>query len=453
MRRSIQIQFDIPPRDKKHTTYGMVRHTSPSQKMYTFGQTGYIPVLKPHTPKPQHKAHAVRYMYGIDDTHICIQNIATRRYAKIRSTDFRPYHQHSDPCMHAPVAFSAKTTQHHKTNPRSTTKVPNGQHTPTRKTKRAQTSTQANNTKHARRTPTTRQIETYKCRIPQRKKPIHDKRKPQRHTKPAKGKTKPSKKTRPRAIPHTLDRTIASPKTLKQARRYPDAPQWAIAHNAEPDQIDSMNAIDWSAQTHPSKKRTIIPTTMKYRYKHGSATTDTTRKARCSVRGDRMKANVHYDPDKIATYMADRTTIRTLFALAASRNMVMEHFDITGAYLHEKYQHKHKVYVWQPKRFDGSYKHTSTHGELKGNLYGTPAAAKIYSRELHRHLRRHGYKQMKADTSLFIKKTRKGIILVGISMDDFLPTASNTAMIDDLYKTLQQKYKVKRLGRPTKYLN
>ena len=38
--------------------------------------------------------------------------------------------------------------------------------------------------------------------------------------------------------------------------------------------------------------------------------------------------------------MADRTTIRTLFAPAASMNMAMEHFDITGAYLHEKYNHK-----------------------------------------------------------------------------------------------------------------
>lgn len=77
---------------------------------------------------------------------------------------------------------------------------------------------------------------------------------------------------------------------------------------------------------------------MTYRYKHGSDKNSIKRKARCSVREDRMKANVHYDPDKIATYMADRTTIRTLIAVAASNNMI-EHFDITGAYLHEKYQH------------------------------------------------------------------------------------------------------------------
>ena len=80
-----------------------------------------------------------------------------------------------------------------------------------------------------------------------------------------------------------------------------------------------------------------------------------------------MKPNVHYDPKKTATYMADHTTIRTLFALAASRNMAIEHFDITGAYLHEKCRHKNKVFVWHPYRFDGSYQHKATHSELKGN--------------------------------------------------------------------------------------
>ena len=166
-----------------------------------------------------------------------------------------------------------------------------------------------------------------------------------------------------------------------------------------------------------------------------------------------MRPHEHYDPEKIATFMANRTTIRTLFAIAASMNMRIEHFDITGAYLHEKYKHANRVYVWQPQRFDGTYKHRSTHGELKGNLYGTPAAANIYSTELHRHLKSHGYQQMRSDTSLFTKKKRGNTILVGISMDDFLPIATSQTLIDDLYTILQKKYKVKRMGRPRKYLN
>ena len=90
-----------------------------------------------------------------------------------------------------------------------------------------------------------------------------------------------------------------------------------------------------------------------------------------------MHPHIHYDPGRTATYMEDRTTIRSLFEIAASMNMLIEHFDITGANLHENYKHSKKVFVWQPARFDGSYKHNARHGELKGNVYGTPAASKI----------------------------------------------------------------------------
>lgn len=116
-----------------------------------------------------------------------------------------------------------------------------------------------------------------------------------------------------------------------------------------------------------------------------------------------MRLHEHYDSEKTASYMAGRTTIRTLFVIAASINMHVANFDITGAFLHEKYQHDNRVYVWPLKRFNGTYKHSSAHGELKGNLYGTPAAANIHSTEFHSHLRKHGHKQMQTDTSLFMK--------------------------------------------------
>ena len=252
------------------------------------------------------------------------------------------------------------------------------------------------------------------------KQRAHQKKKPQRTTK----------------IPTTIHNTTAPPKTLKQARQYPDANKWAKAHDTELDQLDQMKAIDWKSQTSSSNRRDIIPTTMTYRYKRDKA--GTKHKARCSIRGDRMTPHTHYDPEKTATYMADRTTIRTIFAIAASRNMEIEHFDISGAYLHEAYKHDKKVFVSQPKRFNGSYKHGATHEQLKGNVYGTPAAANIYSTKLHEHLKRHGYKQMRSDTSVFTKTEGKHQIIVGISMDDFLPIATTKSLIDSLYNTLQK---------------
>lgn len=140
----------------------------------------------------------------------------------------------------------------------------------------------------------------------------------------------------------------------------------------------------------PRQPKHILPTKMTYRYKHGKSKTYTARKSRCPIRGDQMKSIVHFDSNKTVTHMADRTTILSLHAIAASTDMHVEHFDITGAYLQEKYQHTKTVFVWQRPRFNGTYKHQRNHRQLKGNLYGIPAASNIYSTELHIHFKNTG---------------------------------------------------------------
>lgn len=71
--------------------------------------------------------------------------------------------------------------------------------------------------------------------------------------------------------------------------------------------------------------------------------------------------------------MAEKASVLLLLALAAAKGLHMEHIDITGAYRHEQYCHDKPVFIWQPQRFDGTYKHPHKSGELKGNIYGTPS--------------------------------------------------------------------------------
>ena len=237
-------------------------HGEPTRvrRLFAFGQLAYTPILKPHRPKLASRAAPVRYLYGPDDTHVCVQHIVTRQYHKVRAIDLKPYHRQHDPSHNSNIVFTAQAK---------------------------------NRTRHRRK-----------------------------------------------QTPTTVTTNTAPLKTLRQARKYPDAHKWAEAHDAELDQLDKIQAIDWKSQTTPEQRKEIIPTTMTYRYKRDK--NPTKYKARCSIRGDRMTPHIHYDPDTTATYMADRTTVRTMFAIAASMNMKIEHFDITGAYLHEEYKHTKK---------------------------------------------------------------------------------------------------------------
>lgn len=86
------------------------------------------------------------------------------------------------------------------------------------------------------------------------------------------------------------------------------------------------------------------------------------------------------------------------------------------------------------------------------NIYGTTQAARLYHTGLSNHLTSHGYKPTDADQCLFYKTSHHDLIFIAIKMDEVLSVASITELQDELYATLTAKYKIKRLGFPTKYL-
>ena len=117
-----------------------------------------------------------------------------------------------------------------------------------------------------------------------------------------------------------------------------------------------------------------------------------------------MRPGLHYDPRNISTFTADRSTQRLLPALHATYNMPIEHFDINSAYLHEKYEHDKPIYVKQMPKFDGTFRHNSTYGRLKGNLYGSPAAGYYYNKVLKTFISKQGYQHTEHDPCLYVRQ-------------------------------------------------
>ena len=150
--------------------------------------------------------------------------------------------------------------------------------------------------------------------------------------------------------------------------------------------------------------------------------------------------------------MADRATIRKIISLAATKKWPIHHFDITAAYLHEKYPKENNVYIKQMPRFDGSFAHPDHIGKLEGNLYGTAPAFHIYFKTLTHHLIKHGYSQSAVDPCLFTKSKDNNTVSVAISTDDLLTTAPSLEDIMELYHILSRKYNITNLRFPTTYL-
>ena len=349
---------DYPPIELWHKSSKLPK------QLFMFGQPGvaYIPFNPASQAKLEPRGTPARYMHPIGHKQVCIYNMHTRQFQRIRTEDFHIYSADRDPC-------NALTSR--------------------------------------------------------------------------------SKYTRP--PPKHIDQFTPPPATVAQARKYPDAELWAKAHDAELDKLDQMGAFTW--QPLPPQHSAPIPMIMTYRYKRDNIGNINERKARCSVRGDLMKPHIHFEPNHTAAHLSDKMTIRVIFALIANRKLIAEHFDITMAFPHERYEHDQDIYVKQMQRFDKSFKHPHKTGKLELNVYGTPSGGYYYLKGCTKLLRKLGFKQSHDDPCLFVKFDGPNLfIIVCLNIDDFLVAANHWKLIHELFNALKQKYNIKRLGFPTKYL-
>ena len=254
-------------------------------------------------------------------------------------------------------------------------------------------------------------------------------------------------------IPSAISAHTPAPKSHRSAQKYPDAIEWAEAHDAELQKLDNMQAIKWTPRHLIPPNAKPIPLTMTYRYKRDNNDKIIERKARCAVRGNMMLPHTLFDPATTATFTADKTTIRLLLCHASAHRIPIEHFDITSAYLHEPFSHKTPVFIKQHPLFDGSLKHPEPAGTLERNLYGTRQGGRIFCDGARDFLTTHNFTQLKSDPCCFTKFTPTGYIFVAMTIDDFLACATHQPLLDELHQTLCTKYSVKRLGFPSRYLN
>lgn len=182
--------------------------------------------------------------------------------------------------------------------------------------------------------------------------------------------------------------TYAKPdrRNLQEARRYPDHPDWSVAHSSELAKLDNKATSKWVPikRIRDTAKRT--PIRMAYRYRRDTNNKITERKARAVLRGDLMIRFSQYDSNKKSASLADKLNIRLLLVRGAANHFHIKKFHITSPYIHEPYSDEHTFYIRQPRNFDGSLRHPVHHGILEGNLESTPVAAHIYLTALLKYL-------------------------------------------------------------------
>lgn len=153
------------------------------------------------------------------------------------------------------------------------------------------------------------------------------------------------------------------------------------------------------------------------------------------------------------------TTVRTVLAVAAMENWHAIQMDVTNAFLHGDLHEI--VYMKMPQGYTGMGSRVTVNStqnasdlvcKLKKSLYGLKQAPRQWFSKLSTTLIDFGYKQSKADYSLFTKVERNHITVVLVYVDDLLIAGSDLSAITQLKNMLSKTFHMKDLGDVTYFL-
>ncbi len=169
-------------------------------------------------------------------------------------------------------------------------------------------------------------------------------------------------------------------------------------------------------------------------------------KARLVALGNRQEYGVDYE--ETFAPMAKMTTIRTVLAIAASQGWSLHQMDVKNAFLHGDL--KEDIYMTPPPGLFSS--HTMEVCKLNRSLYGLKQAPRAWFEKFRSTLLQFEFVQSQYDSSLFLRKTSTGIVLLLIYVDDIVITGTDSLLITQLQQHLHDSFHMKDLGHLTYFL-
>ncbi|KAJ9545264.1 hypothetical protein OSB04_024971 [Centaurea solstitialis] len=231
------------------------------------------------------------------------------------------------------------------------------------------------------------------------------------------------------------------PKEIDDALR---DPAWVSAMQEELAEFIRNNV--WLLVPRP-RKRTIIGSKWIFRNKLDEIGTIIRNKARLVAQGYRQEEGNDYD--ETFAPVARLEAIRLFLAFAAHMNFKVYQMDIKNAFLNGKLNEE--VYVAQPPGFvdpkfpDHVYK-------LNKALYGLKQAPRAWYDTLSTFLLSKGFVRGKIDSTLFLKKYPKHILLVQIYVDDIIFGSTNPKLCEKFELLMKSEYKMSMMGELTFFL-
>ena len=185
----------------------------------------------------------------------------------------------------------------------------------------------------------------------------------------------------------------------------------------------------------------IIGTKWVFRNKLDENGMITRNKARLVAQGYNQEEGIDYEE----TYgpVARLEAIRLLLAYACAKDFKLYQMDVKSAFLNGVINEE--VYVSQPPGFENN-EYPDHVFKLKQALYGLKQGPWVWYERLSKFLLDHGYSRGQVDTTLFIKRKGKHILLVQIYVDDIIFGSTNLHLVEEFSKVMQGEFEMSLMG-------
>ncbi|WJX12869.1 hypothetical protein P8452_03321 [Trifolium repens] len=219
---------------------------------------------------------------------------------------------------------------------------------------------------------------------------------------------------------------------------------WILAMQEELNQFKRNDVWDLVP---PPPSHQVIGTRWVFRNKLDENGVIIRNKARLVAQGYNQEEGIDYEE----TYapVARLEAIRLLLAYACNMNFKLYQMDVKSAFLNGYINEE--VYVKQPPGFEDN-EHPDYVFKLKRALYDLKQAPRAWYDRLFKFLIKNGYSRGKVDTTLFIKRKGKDVLLVQIYVDDIIFGSTNPSLIKSFSSIMQGEFEMSMMGELTYFL-
>ena len=228
------------------------------------------------------------------------------------------------------------------------------------------------------------------------------------------------------------------PQSFKEANGLPASNEW---HKAMESELQLLKELGTFTVTKLPEGRKAIGSKWTYRIKRDDKGELSRRKARLVAQGFAQIGGIDYEINNTSSPVVRMETNRLLLALAARYDLEVQMIDVKGAYLNGKLDEE--IYMKQPEGFtDG----TDRVLKLHKTIYGLKQSGKVWNDRLNREFKKLNFQRLLSDQCVYTRRNDAEIIIVSVHVDDMAIYASNSNLITQTEKELEQAFEISRLG-------